>query len=101
MIVKINDFELDTKFFYAPVINKEYRLVYFIHQPNWGGEFSFPILFDSTEEAQRFFDGYYEASFREKRKYTFKGKAVLFPRMYDHIVLGVEANERYNKRHGI
>ena len=101
MIVKINDFELDTKFFYAPVINKEYRLVYFIHQPNWGGEFSFPILFDSTEEAQRFFDGYYEASFREKRKYTFKGKAVLFPKMYDQIVLGVEANERYNKRHGI
>jgi hypothetical protein len=101
MIVKINDFELDTKFFCAPVINKNYRLVNFIHQPYWGGEFTFPILFDTPDEAQRFFDGYYEATFGGRRTYRLKGNAVVFPEIYSRIVLCFEANERYNKRPGI
>ena len=101
MIVKINDFKLDTRFFSGPNINKNYRLVYFVHCPNWGGELCFPILFDSTMEAQMFFDGYYEACFKEKKQYTFKGKALVFPQMYEYILQGVKTEEEYNKRFGI
>lgn len=97
MIIKINDFKMDSDLFCGPFINKNYRIVFFIHQPYWGGEITFPILFDSTPEAQKFHDGYYEALFDDKKKYTFKGKAVVFPEMYRYIMQGIKADEEYNK----
>lgn len=81
--VTINGFPLNIKVFRG--INKCLRLnlVYFLYEAeDVEGDISFPILFNSTSEAIRFYEGFCDALYNEDSEYIFDGEAHFSPALY-------------------